>query len=159
MQADRQRGAALRGAGAGALWSLQAANPADIRRDLMEFGAPDALGDFLTGLFALAREEAQGDAGLLHAIRAAVAAWDEDGFLAALPALRLAFMYFTAREKLNVAQTLFGGEDPTGTAEPVPLSVSTAAAAGAMAFERQLAHLAARYGVRIGALLEEARAP
>jgi hypothetical protein len=149
VQADDQRSPAQRGACAGALWSLHRADPAHIRRDLLLFAAPEQLGDFLTGLFGLAREEAQRDPALLRAVHEVVIAWNDDAFLAALPSLRLAFMYFTAREKVYFARGLFA-DTTVPEQEPVPLAVSTADAARAMAFERALFDLAARYGVDLG---------
>jgi hypothetical protein len=146
VQSDANRSPAQRGACAGALWSLHRADPAHIQRDLMLFATPEHLGDFLTGLFALAREEAQRDAGLLRAVHAVVMTWNDDGFLAALPSLRLAFMYFTAREKVYFARGLFE-ELTTPESEPVPLVVTTAEAAQAMAFENGLFDLAKAYGI------------
>jgi hypothetical protein len=153
VQADGQRTPAQRGACAGALWSLHCADPAHIRRDLLLFAAPEQLGDFLTGLFALAREEAQRDPELLAAIHGLVVAWNDDSFLAALPSLRLAFMYFTAREKHYLAQSLFGkkAEMRTAESEPVPLTVSTSEAAEAMAYEARLFDLARQYGIQLDA--------
>src|SRR5262245_32504844 len=81
------------------------AAPECIRRDLLLFASPAELGDFLPGLFALAREEAQRDRDLLGAIHGVVTAWNDDSFLTALPSLRLAFMYFTAREKVHLARS------------------------------------------------------
>ena len=149
VQADAGRSPAQRGACAGAAWSLRCTDPAHIRRDLLLFAAPEQLGDFLTGLFALAREEAQGDRELLAAVHGVLTQWSDEGFLAALPSLRLAFMYFTAREKVHLAQAIFREETPAGAAEaaPAPLAVSTAEAAGAMVFETRLWQLAERYGV------------
>jgi hypothetical protein len=151
VQADAQRNPAQRGACAGAMWSLQCADPAHIRRDLLLFADPEQLGDYLTGLFALAREEAQRDRALLAAIHSVVVAWNDDSFLAALPSLRLAFMYFTAREKTHLARALFTGEtaDQAAESEPVPLAITTAEAAEAMAFEAMLFDLARQYGVRL----------
>lgn len=149
VQADGRRSPAQRGACAGALWSLHRADPEDIRRDLMLFAAPEQLGDFLTGLFGLAREEAQRDPELLRATHAVVTGWSDEAFLSALPSLRLAFMYFTAREKVYLARGLFA-ETPAPEDEPVPLAVSTADAARAMAFEQGLFDLAAQYGIDLG---------
>lgn len=144
VQADVQRSAGQRGACAGALWSLRCADPGNIRRDLRLFADPAQLGDFLVGIFALAREEAQADSALLAAIHGVVMEWDDEGFLTALPSLRLAFMYFTAREKVHIATRLFpSGEGP----EPVPLAVSISEATQAMAFEQQLLQLAQHYGI------------
>ncbi len=148
VQADDRRSPAQRGACAGALWSLHRADPADIRRDLLLFASPAQLGDFLTGLFGLAREEAQRDPELLRATHSVVTSWNDDAFLTALPSLRLAFMYFTAREKTYLARGLFANETAPES-EPVPLAVSTAEAAEAMAFETALHELAARYGIAL----------
>lgn len=147
VQADPEGSPSLRGACAGALWSLHAADPAGIRRDMRLFSSPEHLGDFLTGLFALAREEAQRDAALLAAVHEVVVAWDDEAFLAALPSLRLAFMYFTAREKSYLAGEIFAGK--TEEATLAPLGVSVEEAAGAMAFEAALFELAGRYGVNL----------
>jgi hypothetical protein len=151
VQADAQRSPAQRGACAGALWSLRCADPEHIRRDLLLFAAPEQLGDFLTGVFALAREEAQRDRELLTAIHAVVVAWNDDSFLAALPSLRLAFMYFTPREKVYMAHSLFGDETShqAAASEPVPLAVSTAEATQAMEFETMLLRVAEQYGVQL----------
>jgi Family of unknown function (DUF5682) len=151
VQADAERSPAQRGACAGALWSLRCADPEHIRRDLLLFASPEELGDFLTGLFALAREEAQGDRDLLAAIHDVVTAWNDDSFLTALPSLRLAFMYFTAREKVHLARSLFSEQtaEAAAASEPIPLAVNIAEAAQAMTFETMLFRLAAQYGVRL----------
>ena len=161
VQADTQRSPAQRGACAGALWSLRCADPEHIRRDLLLFAAPDQLGDFLTGLFALAREEAQRDRALLAAIHSVVVTWNDDSFLAALPSLRLAFMYFTAREKVYLARSLFDEETSAEAAasEPARLAVSTAEAAEAMAFETMLLRVAEQYGVRLAFGADQGEAP
>jgi hypothetical protein len=150
VQADLAQSPAMRGACAGALWSLNRAAPQQILSDLRSFAKPDQLGDFLTGLFALAREEAQRDGALLQAIHSLVVEWGDDEFLAALPSLRLAFMYFTAREKHHLAGRLFSGDRGTAVVmEPAPLAVSSTEAAEAMAFESKLLQLAKEYGVKI----------
>jgi hypothetical protein len=151
VQADTQRSPAQRGACAGALWSLNCADPEHIRRDLRLFATPEHLGDFLTGLFALAREEAQRDPALLRAVQYVVINWNDDSFLTALPSLRLAFMYFTAREKVYLAKGLFEATAPglSAESEPVPLAVSTEEAAQAMAFEQSLLALAKQYGIQL----------
>jgi hypothetical protein len=151
VQADSRRTPGQRGACAGAMWSLHCADPEHIRRDLLLFAVPEQLGDFLTGLFALAREEAQRDPQLLSAIHGVITAWNDDSFLSALPALRLAFMYFTAREKVHLAQSLFADETPIQAAEsePVRLAVSTNEAVEAMAFETALFKLAKEYGIKL----------
>ena len=150
VQSDSNNSPAMRGASAGALWSLHRADPEHILRDLRLFADPEQLGDFLNGLFSLAREESQRESELLRAVGEVVGTWDDEQFLAALPSLRLAFMAFTAREKTFIGETLFplSPEQPDEP-EPPTLSVSTADAAVAMAFESKLLQLAETYGVRL----------
>jgi hypothetical protein len=71
----------------------------------------------------------------------------DEEFLAALPALRLAFTYFTPREKHHLALTLL---QATGmSSEPLaPLAVPAAVAAQALAFESRLYAALKRYGAR-----------
>lgn len=152
VQADDERSPAQRGACAGALWSLNCADPAEIRRDLMLFADPDHLGDFLTGLFALAREEVQRDRDLLEVIYQLVSEWNDQGFMTALPSLRLAFMYFTPREKTYLASSLFTEETSSVVKEGdedelLDLTVSPEEAAAAMAFELELVEFARGYGI------------
>jgi hypothetical protein len=74
---------------------------------------------------------------------------DED-FLTALPALRLAFTYFTPREKHHLALTLreaLGLRDAPALAA---LAVSDETAARALAFEGRLFATLEKYGVRGG---------
>ena len=49
----------VRGAALGATWSLGSTSVGDVRLQLGQFTDPDRLGDFLAGLFALAREQVQ----------------------------------------------------------------------------------------------------
>jgi hypothetical protein len=69
---------------------------------LRRFGLPATLGDFLAGLFALAREEIAADA-TLASVEGLVAAWGDDDFLRALPSLRMAFAWFPPRERERIA--------------------------------------------------------
>ena len=70
---------------------------------IRRFGRPDTLGDFLAGLFALAREELGDAEAAMGAIEALVAAWPDDDFLRALPSLRMAFAWFPPRERERLA--------------------------------------------------------
>jgi len=154
VQADSVASPQLRGACAGALWSLHAADAGSITRDLRLFSSPEHLGDYLTGLFALAREEVQRNPALVAAVNEVVSGWNDESFLTALPSLRLAFMYFTGREKSYLARELFAGERSEPAEEPRPLAVGPADAAEAMAFEVALFALAERYGVNLDPELE-----
>ncbi|MFD6696156.1 DUF5682 family protein [Micromonospora aurantiaca (nom. illeg.)] len=106
----------LRGAALGLAWSL--GDVPDAARAVRAVAAPDTLGDWLSGLFALAREEVvSGDAALLTVVDELLAAMGAHDFLVALPALRQAFGWFPPRERAEVArhvQALHGGDAPPG---------------------------------------------
>lgn len=136
----------LRGATAGALWSLGAG---DLRQVLQKLpAAPDAIGDFLQGVFALAREEAQRHTELLVSIDQLLLGFDDEQFLAALPALRLAFTYFTPREKDHLARRLLAATGQANEAPLPDLAVSVEEAARALAFESRLMRELERHGLR-----------
>ncbi|MFB7716943.1 DUF5682 family protein [Nocardia sp. NPDC056100] len=136
---------ALRGAALGAVVSLAPHESLDIARAVRLSGAPDVLGDFLAGLFALAREQlteesahttasgtaaagmvadpasavtASGTTSLLAVIDELVARFGAEEFLGALPALRLAFAWFPPRERAAIATKLLElrGLDGSGSA-------------------------------------------
>jgi hypothetical protein len=73
---------------------------------------PSDYGDFLLGLFALAREELGQNESLFAAILSAVEELAEPTFLGALPALRQAMNYFPPRERVPIAERVlarYGG--------------------------------------------------
>jgi hypothetical protein len=145
---DPAQSPAVRGAALGALWSLGVADERHVEAQITGFGTPDRLGDFLTGLFALAREQVPRQPALLGRIHELVAGWGQDAFLAALPALRLAFTFFTPREKHHLALTVRRLLGLDGHQELAALAVDDATAAEALALEGKLFELAARYGLR-----------
>jgi hypothetical protein len=112
------------------------------------FADPDRLGDFLTGLFALAREQVQRQRDLVLSIHEMLSSWSDEQFLAALPSMRLAFTWFTPREKHHLALTLRQGLGLEKVPEMAALSVDVATSARAFAFESRLFAAAARYGLR-----------
>jgi hypothetical protein len=138
--------ATFRGALTGALWSLAEATLPEVGASLPRTADPQDLGDFLVGLFHVAREVAQRNPELLGEIDGLVREMDAEGFLAALPALRLAFSVFTPREKDLLAATLFGGSAPRPS-----LYVADAQAARHLAWEARLVGEMARQGIRGGA--------
>lgn len=92
----------LRGAGLGLCWALGepvAAADAVPR-------APAVLGDWLAGLFAVAREEVLEDTGLTAVLDEVVGALSAHDFLVALPALRQAFEFFPPAERERFATAL-----------------------------------------------------
>ncbi|SCE77346.1 DUF5682 family protein [Micromonospora tulbaghiae] len=124
----------LRGAALGLAWSL--GDVPDAARAVRVVAAPDTLGDWLGGLFALAREEVvSGDAALLTVVDELLASMGAHDFLVALPALRQAFGWFPPRERAAVArhvQALHGGDAPPGDLlrlDADPLLVAAARAA------------------------------
>ncbi|HZY85365.1 MAG TPA: DUF5682 family protein [Gemmataceae bacterium] len=145
---DRHQSPAVRGAALGAAWSLGGADGEQVRAELRRFADPNQLGDFLSGLFALAREQVQRQRDLVLAIHALLSGYGDEDFLTALPALRLAFTYFTPREKHHLALTLreaLGLEDEP---EMAALTVSVDEAARALALEAKLFAALEKYGLR-----------
>ena len=150
--ADRAQGPAVRGAAVGALWVLGDADSAQVRAQMRLFADPEKLGDFLAGLFAVAREVVQRQADLVLAIDGVLAGYADEEFLAALPSLRLAFTYFTPREKHHIALGLL---EALGIKDAKPLEalqVRPEDAARALAREAALMAALARYGLRGGDL-------
>ncbi len=103
----------LRGAALGFALSLGVAGePSAAARGAAR---PEVLGDWLTGLFALARETllaGDGEAGdpagptLLAVLDETISTMTEHDFLVALPALRQAFGFFPPRERETIARRL-----------------------------------------------------
>jgi hypothetical protein len=129
----------LRGAAFGLAWSL--GGTADPVRAVRGVAGPDTLGDWLAGLFALARDEVlvgepDGDAGpsggtdqpgeaegtgragpgLIGTLDELIGGLPEREFLVALPALRQAFEFFPPRERETIAQRLIERRGATGSA-------------------------------------------
>lgn len=97
-----------RGACLGALWSLgrlgdAAASVALAEKALRSAALPQIFGDFLVGLFALAREETAHGDEVLRTVDEVLGGMAEHDFMVGLPALRLAFSYFPPREKASIA--------------------------------------------------------
>ncbi|WP_245194746.1 DUF5682 family protein [Kitasatospora phosalacinea] len=86
-------------------------------------GEPERLGDWLAGLFVLAREQLTGpaldtvgDTSLFDALDSIVIGLPPAEFLHGLPALRQAFGYFPPRERERIAQRLLARRGRTGSA-------------------------------------------
>jgi hypothetical protein len=142
----------LRGGAIGALWLLGETSMERILTTLRYYAQPEKLGDFLTGIFHLARETTQREPELVLSIDAVMLSYSDDEFLEALPSLRLAFAYFTPREKQNIAKTLIQSTDGSELipSDLLTLPMGIEVAAQAIAFESQLFQLADRYGIRGG---------
>lgn len=98
---------ALRGACIGALWKYGGAIDATaVSATARSMASGSALGDFLCGLFALARHEVTNSAELIGALDEAITAYVDGEFLIALPALRQAFAWFPPRERGELAHEI-----------------------------------------------------
>ncbi|MFI0352718.1 DUF5682 family protein [Actinomadura sp. 9N407] len=120
----------LRGAAFGLGWSMGAA--ADPARAVLGAALPDTLGDWLAGLFALARDEviaeegeqagaaakagAPAARGVLTVLDEMIVGLAETDFLIALPALRQAFEFFPPRERETIARRLLDRRGVQGSA-------------------------------------------
>ncbi len=149
---DAAQTALIRGGSIGTLWVLGAVAADDILATINYYSQPDSLGDFLTGLFHLARETTQRAPGLLLSIDKLLLAYADNEFLEALPALRLAFGYFTPREKHLMAKNLLQstGASDVATSELLTLPVRVEDATQAIELESRLFALVDRYGFRGG---------
>jgi hypothetical protein len=145
----------LRGAAFGFCWSL--GGHEDAARAVRGVATPALLGDWLAGLFALAREDvldgrpedAAGD-GVLAVLDELLAAMDERDFLIALPALRQAFGFFPPRERETIARQLLDRRGLRGSARSlVRGGVDHAVLLRARMLETQVDALLAREGLLI----------
>jgi len=100
--------AMLRGAALGTIWYLDAegASMENAIEHVLRASSEGRIGDFLAGLFALARGPALRDDRLIGAIDAAIATLGDDVFLVQIPALRLAFSWFPPAERARIGGLL-----------------------------------------------------
>jgi hypothetical protein len=138
IQNDTGKHPAVRGAVVGILWNLGGAEPESILQLLLGFSKPDDLGSFLAGLFALAREIAQRHPQLVQTVDRLLMELAGEGFQHALPSLRLAFTYFTPREKHYMLTTLFQSLGIHEIQSLPQLSVTPELAAEALAIEERI---------------------
>jgi hypothetical protein len=104
---DRAAPPMLRGAALGLSWSLDRAVEIEVAIEGARVAASEGqIGDFLAGLFAMARGPALRDPGLISAVDTVVGALTDEAFLAMVPSLRLAFSYFPPAEREQLAEHL-----------------------------------------------------
>jgi hypothetical protein len=106
-----------RGASFGFAWAM--GKVGDVERAVRGAGNPKVLGDWLAGLFALAREEIldlDGGAGVVKVIDEIVGGMIDRDFLVALPSLRQAFVFFPPRERQAIAKAVLSVRGKTGSA-------------------------------------------
>jgi hypothetical protein len=105
LAADRDVPPDLRGAAFGLAWSV-GADPGDPLLAVRGAFTPSTAGDWLAGLFALAREEVLRADGIIDLLDELLDGLGETDFLVALPPLRQAFAWFPPRERETIAQHL-----------------------------------------------------
>jgi hypothetical protein len=150
---DPEAPPALRGAALGVLWSTREADGESDEPQaiavLRATARPATIGDFLGGLFALAREEVVRANELVATIDALVTGFLREDFLIALPALRQAFAFFPPRERLAIAQSILqiGGQTKADPMQLLRAPVDAAVVQRGAAIERGSAALALRFGL------------
>ncbi len=104
---DPAKGPVIRGAAWGICLRTGASSKEDLPALFGGFYNAEGVGDFLTGLFRMAREAFLRDLPFLTGLDGFLVGLDEEEFLEALPSLRMAFTFFTPREKLEICDLLF----------------------------------------------------
>ncbi|MFD7657830.1 DUF5682 family protein [Actinosynnema sp. NPDC059797] len=158
----------LRGAALGFAWSLGGgvaadagdAGPADgggatgttgatgVAGAVRGMAAPAVLGDWLAGLFALARQEVVSDGSVVGVLDEVVGELSEEDFLVALPALRQAFAHFPPSEREVIASALLARRGAPGSARAlVRTPVDPLLVAEARALEEKVDRVLVREGL------------
>lgn len=153
---DAQAPPAVRGGCLGALWSASRSEPTDDVETLAiqaikSASLPTRLGDFLGGLFYLARTEALEADGLMAAIDGALSALGDQEFMISVASLRLAFSFFPPRERRILARKVLVRRgltlDPSVLLRPGAKAEEIAAG---LALDRGASALARRFGLTDG---------
>lgn len=150
---DPQAPPAIRGASLGALWSLAQGSESQEREALAvsstrSASLPTTLGDFLGGLFGVARREALHAEGLFSAIDEALVSLGDQELLAALPSLRLAFTYFPPRERAVIAERVLRKRGVQGGVQALlRLEVTPGDVAAGLALDAAARALAKRFAL------------
>ena len=147
---DAEAPPALRGAALGLLWSTRPEETDEQRAVavLRASSRAQTIGDFLAGLFMLAREEVMRSSDLLGAIDSALTTMIRDDFMVALPAVRQAFSYFPPRERLTIAEgVLARGETKLDPRELLAIPIDARQVQRGAAIDKAAADLAKRFGL------------
>ncbi|MBY0545885.1 MAG: hypothetical protein K2W95_01205 [Candidatus Obscuribacterales bacterium] len=142
---DSHRDAILRGAATGSLWTLDEAPPESVVADMGLFSNPEQIGDFLTGLFLLAKEPSRHRKDLLLRIDQLLMSFTTEDYLVALPHLRLAFAVFTPREKFHMARLVMS---ETGSMNAPMPELDLDVAEAAMMIESLVKETLKKFGLR-----------
>ncbi|MFC4064982.1 DUF5682 family protein [Actinoplanes subglobosus] len=110
--------------------------------------AAGTAGDWLAGLFGVAREPVLAPGGILGLLDDLVGGFGADDFLIALPALRQAFEYFPPREREMIAEQLMDRRGLTGSGRDLlRMSVAPQVVAAGMALDENVDERLARAGL------------
>jgi uncharacterized protein DUF5682 len=144
VSADKGAPPDIRGAASGLAWSLGD----DVDASMTGVDGPGVIGDWLAGLFALAREEVLSSKDLVGVLDGLVHAMSEEDFLVALPALRHAFEYFPPRDRETIARVVLEHRGVNGSARGLlRLHADPRLLAEAAALEARVEHVLAREGL------------
>lgn len=146
---DESQSPIIRGAASGICLRLGSLKKSYFDRIWDDFFEPIDVGDYLTGLFYIAREAFLRDRPFLVAFDGFVDDLDEDEFLEALPALRMAFTFFTPREKLEICDLLFADYDSPSAKADEKAPITEADLGQAASFDARLREVAAFYGIEL----------
>jgi hypothetical protein len=107
-----------------------------------------AAGDWLAGLFGVAREYVLAPGGILGLLDDLVGGLGTDDFLIALPALRQAFEYFPPRERETIAEELLARRGLGGSGRDLlRMSVAPQTVAAGLALDEAVEERLARAGL------------
>ncbi|MEU9143656.1 DUF5682 family protein [Streptomyces sp. NPDC048349] len=152
ISADAAAPADLRGAAFGLRRVLGDTGGLDAAAAVRAAAGPGTLGDWLAGLFALARTELTSGGGpepLIGVLDELVRAMSEEDFLAGLPALRQAFAYFPPRERERIAAQLIERRGLRGSARSLlRVTADPLLIARARNLEDHVERTLDRYGLR-----------
>jgi hypothetical protein len=152
---DPEAAPALRGAAAGALWQAAQADDtllfdeAAVIAAVRRLPTAQVLGDWLIGLFALARDAVTRAPTLIAALDTLITAQGDDEFLCALPALRQAFGWFPPRERAAIAEQVarLHGQGSGLAAALLTLPDDVGAAARGAALQQRVRESVNRWGL------------
>lgn len=120
----------------------------DVAGAVRGMAAPAVLGDWLAGLFALARQEVVSDGSVVGVLDEIVGELSEEDFLVALPALRQAFAHFPPSEREVIASALLARRGAPGSARAlVRAPVDPLLVAEARALEEKVDRVLVREGL------------
>lgn len=152
ISADPAAPADLRGAAFGLRRVLGDTGGLDAAAAIRAAADPGTLGDWLAGLFAVARTELTSGGGpepLIGVLDELVRDMSETDFLAGLPALRQAFAYFPPRERERIAAQLIERRGLRGSARSLlRVTADPLLIARARSLENQVERTLDRYGLR-----------